>query len=121
MNDKLKAFIEAAQADPGLRGRLTEMGVEELVAAARERGFELSEEDFKPAAGEVSEAELGNVAGGGFCTCKLAGGGGGTDEGDGKTYGCACVAYGQGGDGRSDDANCLCAIAGCGFDYWQAF
>ena len=121
MNDKLKAFIEAAQADPGLRDRLTKMGVGDLVAAAREWGFELSVEDFKPAAGEVSEEDLGNVAGGGFCACMDFGGGGGTDAGDDKIYGCACVIYGQGGDGRGGDANCFCVMGGAGLDSTQAF
>lgn len=33
-----------------------------------------------------------------------------------NTYGCACVGYGQGGDGAWDDVNCFCAIGGIGED-----
>ena len=116
MNDNARAFLEAAQADPELCQRLCKMAVGELVAAAREKGFELSEEDFKPAAGELDEADPNNVAGGGGCGCVGAGGGGGTDSVDGSVYGCACVLYGQGGDGRALDSNCVCAPAGLGTD-----
>ena len=69
MNDNARAFLEAAQADPELRQRLSRMAVGELAAAARERGVELSEEDFRPAAGELDEADLENVAGGLDCSC----------------------------------------------------
>ena len=120
MNDNARAFLEAAQADPELRERLCKMAVGELVAAARERGVELSEEDFRPAAGELDEGDLENVAGGGACGCAILGGGGGTDGTDGKVYGCACVIYGQGGDGRAEDANCACAVGGSGEDCAQA-
>ena len=65
MNDNARAFFEAAQADPELRERLCKMAVGELVAAAKEKGIELSEEDFKPAEGELGEGDLNNVAGGG--------------------------------------------------------
>ena len=119
MNENVRAFFEAAQADPELRQRLCKMTMDELVAAAKEKGFELSEEDFKPAEGELGEGDLANAAGGGFCSCILGGGGGGTDSYDHNTYGCACVFYGQGGDGRGTDANCYCPVSGIGNDYSQ--
>ena len=121
MNDNARAFLEAAQADPELRERLCRMAVGELVAAARERGVELSEEDFRPVAGELGEGDLENVAGGGDrgCLCVIGGGGGGTDSYDHKIYGCACVVYGQGGDGRASDANCFCSMGGSGWDSAQ--
>ena len=65
MSGNLKAFLEAAMADPDLREKLAKMDAGEIVAAARERGFELTEADLAPAEGEVNDEELGNVAGGG--------------------------------------------------------
>ncbi len=114
MNEKFKAFIEKAQADPDLRAKLPKMSKEEFVATAKEMGFEFSEEDFQPPAGEVSDPELGNVSGGGLCI--LFGAGWGTDSHDGNGYGCACVAYGQGGDGSITDGNCWCLVGGMGSD-----
>ena len=46
----------------------------------------------------------------------VVGGRGGIDAKDGKKYGCACVLYGQGGDGRAKDANCRCYFGGAGSD-----
>ncbi len=119
MNEKVKAFLEAAQDDPGLRERLPKMSAEEIAAAAKEKGVELTEEDLKPSSDELSEGELKNVAGGGGCGCFGPGGGGGIDEDDGNVYGCACVVYGQGGDGRYNDFNCWCVAGGYGSDESQ--
>ncbi len=116
MNEKAKAFIDAAKADPDLRERLPKLGVEELVAEAKAKGFDLTEEDLEPPASEVGDADMDNVVGGGFCICPGLGGGGGTDSRDGHTYGCACTNYGQGGDGRLNDANCVCVFGGSGND-----
>ncbi len=116
MNESVKAFIDAAKADPDLRERLPKLSVEELIAEAKAKGFELTEADLKPPAGEVGDAELGNVAGGGFCVCPGPGAGGGTDATDGNTYVCVCTNYGQGGDGRLSDANCMCILGGAGMD-----
>lgn len=117
MSENLKAFLEAAKDDPELRSKLSTMVLEELVAAAKEKGIELSEEDFHAPSAEVSEDELSNAAGGGGGGCFMLGGGGGTDDKDGKTYGCACVFYGQGGDGSYDDFNCSCVFLGAGTDW----
>ncbi len=106
MNDRLKEFIEAAQADPELRGELANMGVEDFVAAARERGFELSEEDFKPAAGELSEEDLGNVAGGASCICGYSG--------SGSQFSCTCEGTGMGGGDHWYNASCCCLVVGTG-------
>ena len=43
-------------------------------------------------------------------------GGGGIDNKDNNKYGCACVMYGQGGDGRPEDKNCQCIAHGWGED-----
>ena len=96
MNERVRAFIEVAKADPELRDRLTSMSAEEFLAAAKARGFDLTEDDLRPPEGELDDAEAANVAGG-HCFCVLGGGGGGTDSNDGNTSGCACAGYGQGG------------------------
>ena len=120
MNERVRAFIEVAKADPELRDRLTSMSAEEFLAAAKARGFDLTEDDLRPPEGELDDAEAANVAGG-HCFCVLGGGGGGTDSNDGNTYGCACAGYGQGGDGRVSDANCVCAAFGEGWDDSQFY
>ena len=117
MDENVRAFLKAAEADPELRERMTRMDAGQLAATAREMGFELTDADFQPPAGELGENDLGNVAGGGFCICPALGGGGGTDDTNGETYGCGCVVYGQGGDGRITDVNCCCLIAGAGTDW----
>ena len=114
MNENVKAFLEVVKADPELRERLCKMAVGELVAAAKEKGIELSEEDFRAPTGELGEDELGNAAGG-WGLCIAVGGGGGTNS-DGNTYGCVCVLYGQGGDCKDNNFNCHCPLLGGGTD-----
>ena len=116
MNESAKAFLEAAKGDPELCEKLAKMSVEDVIAVAKERGVQLTEADFKAPAGEIGDEELGNVVGGGGCWCLAGGGGGGIDSVDLQAYGCACVAYGQGGDGNITDANCVCAGYGSGKD-----
>ncbi len=115
MNENVRAFLEAVKGDPALRERLREMAVNEVIAAAREKGIELAEKDLKPASDELGEDELSNVAGG-DCGCIIGGYGGGTDSIDGKSYTCGCALYGQGCDGRASDANCFCIAGGGGDD-----
>ena len=128
MNEKVKKVVEALQADKELEAAFKQSleGIESgerkaaVVKFAQEKGFDLSEADLNPDGQEVNLDELDNVAGG-TCYCPIAGGGGGTDSNDGKTYGCACVLYGQGGDGGANDANCFCEGWGTGEDesqYW---
>ena len=127
MNEKAKQFMEALQADKelesafkqALEGIKPEERAGAVVKFAREKGFEINEEDLNPDGQEVNLDELDNVAGGGVCGCSIFGGGGGTDSNNGKTYGCACVGYGQGGDGSSSDANCACIVGGVGQDHTQ--
>lgn len=134
MKESLKQFIEKVQQDDDLKAKLVDMKdhikgdpqdkavKEEMIAAiiplAKEAGCDLTAEDFAVYEGEISDRELADVAGG-SCFCAVAGAGGGTDGSDGNTYGCACVGYGQGGDGRADDTNCLCVFSGIGDDYLQ--
>ena len=118
MSGNLKAFLEAAMADPDLREKLAKMDAGEIVAAARERGFELTEADLAPAEGEVDDEELGNVAGGGGF-CFAFGYGDGENASDGSAWQCMCPVVGDGeaNDESSAEAlgrNCLCAILGWG-------
>ena len=127
MNENLKKFLEMISKDETLKQKVLACKdlekddvVRSVIAIAKEMGIELTEADIiaeKEAKDELAEDELTAVVGGGGCGCAMVGGGGGTDDDDGNKYGCACVAYGQGGDGRAKDQNCLCALGGCGVDY----
>ena len=127
MSENLKKFLALIANNKELEAKALacnelgeEKGKEALLALAKECGIELTAADFekkeKSASGELSDDELDAVAGGGSnCGCFAGGGGGGIDASDGKVFGCACVAYGQGGDGRANDANCVCALYGYGY------
>ena len=130
MSENLKKFLELISTDKALQTKALacnelgeEKGKEALIALAKECGIELTEADLEkkaaPASSELDDDELDAVAGGGGCGCAVGGGGGGTDKKDGKTYGCACVLYGQGGDGSFNDANCMCYLGGGGGDKSQ--
>lgn len=110
MSESVKAFIEAAKADPELNEKLTRMTTEEIVAVAKEMGFELSVEDFAAPTSEMNEAELDNVAGGfgsGSCGCLLSGAGAVIDN-SGGIFGCNCFTYGSG------NTFCNCIMSGEG-------
>ena len=120
MSENLRAFLEAVQADSELREKLAKMGGQEIIAAAKERGFELTEADLKPSAGEMDDGELGNVAGGwGFCLGYGVGWGNDTDT-DNRWW-CNCPVVGAGDDADLPDIaggtdNCECVILGVGTD-----
>lgn len=128
MSENLKKFLELISKDAELKQKVLVCNdmepadaVRASIALAKEAGIELTETDFaqKQADGELGDDELYAVTGGideanGLCTCPLAGGGGGVDAKDGNIYGCACVMYGQGGDGRPEDKNCQCIAQGWG-------
>ena len=125
MSENLKKFLELISSNKEISEKAlacNELGEEKgklaLIELAKENGIELTAADMEevPAPRELDDDELDAVAGGGGCGCFAGGGGGGVDSNDGKTYGCACVVYGQGGDGRAKDQNCWCAFAGLGGD-----
>ena len=126
MNENLKKFLEMISKDETLKQKVLackdlekDDEVRSVVALAKEMGIELTEADIiveKEAEDELSEDELTAVVGGSGCGCPIVGGGGGKDDRDGHTYGCACVGYGQGGDGSVNDTNCVCYVDGCGTD-----
>ena len=116
MTENMKKFLEVVSNNEELKQKLTNVPKEDVIALAKEVGFELTEADFVKN-DELSDDELDAVVGGALkCVCPLAGGGGGTDYIDDKTFGCACVLYGQGGDGRAKDFNCACVMGGIGTD-----
>ena len=134
MSENLKKFLDLLGSDKELEAKAlacNELGEEKgrlaLIELAKECGIELTAADLEkqaePASRELDDDELDAVAGGaatgdesGFCYCPLAGDGGGEDSNDGNVFGCACVIYGQGGDGRASDVNCLCIAVGAGAD-----
>ena len=132
MSENLKKFLDLIGSDKELEAKALackelgeEKGAEAMLALAKEYGIDLTAADLEkkaePTSRELDDDELDAVAGGahgddGFCYCVLAGGGGGKDCNDGNTFGCACVGYGQGGDGRAKDANCRCIAGGAGSD-----
>ena len=72
--EQLKAFWEAIQAYTALQQKL--QGVTDpdaIVAIAKEAGFSISADDLKTAMGivELSEEELGGVAGGACKACTI--------------------------------------------------
>lgn len=131
MNNNVKEFIQKISKDQTLKKEFADISEKIEDGADREQaiktyilpfakkvGYDLATEDFEME-GELCEEELMAVSGGGGCVCFAGGAGGGTDSVDKKTYGCACVLYGQGGDGDVADTNCLCPIAGAGTDSSQ--
>ena len=67
MQDKMKAFLEAAAQDPALAEALEKAETPEaVIALAKEKGFEITAEDLAsvPETGELSDDELDGVAGG---------------------------------------------------------
>ena len=118
MSDNLKLFLKKVSTDTEWTTMLaglkeTSEIIVQSVAKAKEMGIELTAADFEAPEGEMNDQELSVVSGGG-CGCIFAGGGGGEDAKEGGTYGCACVGYGQGGNGAADDFNCMCIMGGHG-------
>ena len=84
MTENMKKFLEAVSQNEELREKLNGMSKEDILAAAKELGIDLTEVDFAQN-GEMDDDELEVVAGGGELS-KLAGGG----------CRCACIAAGYG-------------------------
>ena len=64
--EQLKVFWEAIQADTGLRQKLQGVTEPDAVAAiAKEAGFMITTEELQRAQAEISEEDLGGVAGAG--------------------------------------------------------
>ena len=119
MTENMKKFLEAVSQDPALGAKVSAADQDALIAIAKEIAIELTDADFAPPSGEMSDDELENVAGGGECYCAM--GGGGTREGAhgyaeqywGGLDVCACVLAGFGYYGNGKE-RCGCAFAGGG-------
>lgn len=126
MNENLKTLLDAAKADEAWMTQLAEADKEAAVAMALRKAAELNlplaEADFEAPEGELSEDELGAVAGGGVCFCEIGGGGTSEDHGDdGIDEVCACVfgGYGSYEDKKDGSSNtrCVCVQLGSGASY----
>ena len=108
MTENLKKFLEAVSENAELAAKISTLGLDDVLALAKELGFELTEEDFAKK-NELADDELDAVAGGGACAC-VFGGGGKEDSNDGL---CVCAAYGYGVD-KNEDKRCVCPAVGGG-------
>lgn len=134
MNDNMRRFLDAISTDIEWVASQKDLSQEESIASAikksAEIGIPLTEADFTPPEGELSEEELTAVAGAGNCYCMM--GGGGTKENpEDKTCQmsgnvdqvCWCVVYGEGwrdvydfnGDWHDDEQRCECPMMGNGY------
>ena len=113
MTENMKKFLLTVSEDQELREKASKLEKEALIALAAELSIELTDNDFVRPCGEMSEAELVAVSGGGDCYCVA--GGGGTK---GANYpACACVLAGA-GESERGGARCACCMAGSGAETW---
>ncbi|MBQ8639636.1 MAG: Nif11-like leader peptide family RiPP precursor [Lachnospiraceae bacterium] len=111
MTENMKNFLTKVSRDEALAEKIGKLEKPELIALAKELGFELTESDFVQPEGEISESEMDAVVGGYQpCLCVLAGIG---DE-DSKGDRCACLAAGMGLSKVDGEARCACAAGGYG-------
>lgn len=112
MTENIKKLLELATDKRELQDRLNKANQEELIAIARENGIALTDADFAQSS-EISDDELGSVAGGSHTDCSCFMGGGGT--GGGKDGVCACVGVGW-GNCKDGSRRCNCGLCGAGYD-----
>lgn len=117
MTTNMEKLLKVLSENEELGTRFSKLDKSNIIAAARELGIELTEEDFQQPDGEMSDDELTSVAGGKACYCAIAGGGcaGGDDDV------CACVAFGLGYIAEDSQypyyrgkARCCCPMGGDG-------
>ena len=117
MTDKMKQFLEAVSGDKEYIEKLTlAQDTAAVIDLAKEKGFNLTEEDLQQDARiqNIPDDELDAIAGGSGKGCVCVAGGGG--EAGYKERTCACVVYGQGEvikDGKIV-TRCVCPFVGCG-------
>lgn len=110
MTDNMKKLLELVSQNEELAKKLNGLGKEELIAAAKDLGFELTDADFERNT-ELSDDELDAVAGGKTCVCVIGGGGKKSQNDDS----CTCVFAGTGLTTDKRD-RCVCAIGGAGYN-----
>ena len=132
MTANMKNFLAKVSEDKALAVKIGKLEkVDELIAAAKAVGIELTETDFVQPENALSEEELTVIPGGvtstqqeqdwadfnncpganGIQDCFCAAGGGGQRDENGDV--CACVGYGQGYRGGQ---KCICPLVGVGAD-----
>lgn len=112
MTANMKVFLEKLSGDRSLAEKASKLEKDELIVLAKEQGVVLTEADFVQPEGEITEAELETVSGGGECQCYL--GGGGTRATYDQYPACGCVLAGVGEDWDGDYDRCICALGGYG-------
>ena len=75
MTENMKNFLKKVSEDKAMAEKISKLEKEELIAAAKELGFELTDADFAHQEEALSDQELTTVTGGEKCLCVLAGGG----------------------------------------------
>ena len=99
MTDNLKKFLEEISNNDDLKEKVSNATKDTIISIAKEKGIELTEEDFAiPANQELSDDELDAVAGGESCICAFAG----ASDGDGLSSFCFIL----GGGGCQSDSHC---------------
>ena len=96
MTENMKKLLECLSEKKEYCDKLNTMSRDEIIALAKELGFELTETELSQPE-ELSDDELDAVAGAGRCICSFGGGKAGEGE---KT--CACV---MGGGGEYSDGS----------------
>ncbi|MBE5781795.1 MAG: Nif11-like leader peptide family natural product precursor [Clostridiales bacterium] len=110
MTANMKNFLAKVSEDKGLAEKIGKLEkVDELIAAAKAIGIELTEADFAQPEDALNDQELTAVTGGEKCLCVAAGGG--TKDDDSKA--CGCVAAGAGYHDNGDQ-RCFCVMGGSG-------
>ncbi|MDO4403575.1 MAG: Nif11-like leader peptide family natural product precursor [Atopobiaceae bacterium] len=135
MTENAKKFLEVITNNEELRLQIEaiddsdkDAAFEQVIAIAKERGFELTLDDLKTAGAKgMTDDELDAMAGSKRCYCALGGGGvAQTRMKDGKEYGdgtCACVVGGLGNrvgensNGKWLGPRCMCLLGGGGESY----
>ena len=132
MTENIQKFLEIASKEDGeFHKKLNDMGKDEIIQLAAEKGVTLTDADFEQnpedAEGEVSLDEGDAVAGGKKCYCAMGGGG---KAGD-RDFTCWCVLAGSGEGkrrngclmlsekGYEEGERCLCVAYGSGESYNQ--
>ncbi len=112
MTDNMKKFMDLVSENAELAAKVSNMDKAALIAEAQKQGIALTEADFTAdKSAELSEDELGEVAGG-KCSCLL--GGAGEPKND-HSLPCGCTME---GNGLFTDIvrRCSCAMIGHGVD-----
>lgn len=116
MTETMKNFLAKVSEDKALIEKISKLDKAELIAAAKELGFELTEADFVQPEGEISENEMDAVVGG-YQRCVCISGGGGKEDSEGNV--CACVGAGMGLSKVDGETRCACAVAGTGYESFR--